>query len=167
MSTQTLIQLIETHWTKRSRGAPGAVARNAVPEIVRLPAITHSDLVLIQRAAFSEHDQFAHPATQDFAPFTPADSSQYHLEISHQDGAAKVRFFGTPYLTTSGRPASDALLMPDSWLRIIANVRLSTHDSWSYRKFVFNIVHAPSGDANALVASQPPVACLDHQISLW
>ena len=167
MPTQTLIQLVETHWTKRSRGAPGAVARNAVPQVVRFPAVTRSEAVLIHRASFSEHGQFAHPAAQDFAVFTQADSSRYHLEVTHQDDAAKVQFFGVPNLPTSGRPIDDVLLAPDTWLQIIANVRLSTDDSWIYRKFVFNIAHAPRSDANALVSSQPPVASLDHQISLW
>ncbi len=35
-----VVQHIETRWTKRSRGMPGAAARNAVPRVMPLPAFS-------------------------------------------------------------------------------------------------------------------------------
>jgi hypothetical protein len=39
-----VVQHIETRWTKRSRGMPGAAARNAVPRVMPLPAFREEAL---------------------------------------------------------------------------------------------------------------------------
>ena len=164
---QTLIQLIETQWTKQSRGAPGSVARNAVPEVIRFPETLIPHPVLFQHAVFVEHQEFAPPAASEFVCFSADDSSKYRLTICHQDAVAEISLFGTPFTQTSGRPTNVVRLEPNTWLRIVGNRRVSEDWGWTYRKFVYNIVHAPSGDANALMASKAPVACVDHEKYLW
>jgi hypothetical protein len=163
----TLIQLIETRWTKQSRGAPGAAARNAVPEVIRFAEVLPPHPVLFQHALFVEHQGFAPPAASEFVCFSADDSSKYRLTICHQNAAAEISFFGTPFTQTSGRPTDVVRLEPDTWLRIIGNQRVSEDWGWTYRKFVYNIVHAPSSDVNALVANKAPVTCIDREKHLW
>lgn len=163
----TLVQLIETRWTKLSRGAPGASRRNAVPQMIRFPAALLPHPVLFQHAIFVEQQGFAPPATSQFVGFSADDSSTYRLTICHQDAVAEISLFGTPFTQTTGRPTNVVRLEPDTWLRVVGNHRVAEDWGWTYRKFVYNIVHAPSSDVNGLVATKAPVVCIDHEKHLW
>lgn len=165
---KTLIQLIETHWTRRSRGAPEAAARNAVPELLRFPAVELAESVLLQQIAFHERDGFAPQPLPDFRVFAPNDATRHRLTVEHRGDVAELRYFGTSFTQKSPPHPTDVLrLEPGSWLRIVGNRRTAHDEFWSYEKFVFNIVHLRHKDPNALVNSQPPIVRLDRQISLW
>lgn len=61
--THTVIfaQVIDTTWGKRSRGAPLAALRNAVPERLPLPDVraVEQQTCIVHRATYSEVNQFA------------------------------------------------------------------------------------------------------------
>src|SRR5215831_12587599 len=59
-----IVQKIQTIWTKKSRGAPGAVLRNAVPVALPLPVDRVSDnSVLFEHCvSFREFDHFSSPS---------------------------------------------------------------------------------------------------------
>ncbi|MEK8034065.1 hypothetical protein AACH06_24845 [Ideonella sp. DXS29W] len=100
--------------------------------------------------------------------FAPHDTTQHRLTIEHQGEVAEVCYFGTSFTQKTPPHATDVVrLEPGSWLRIVGNRRTALDDTWAYEKFVFNFVHLRHKDPDALVGSQPPVACLDHQIELW
>lgn len=167
---RTLIQLIETHWTKDSRGAPGSVARNAVPELLRFPSVELPEPVLLQRIAYYEWADFAPPPLPEFMVFAPHDATQHRLTVEHRGDVAEVHYFGTSFTQKSPPHPTDVVqLQPGTWLRIVGNRRTATgyEGYWSYEKFVFNIVHLRHKDPNSLVNNQPPIARLDRQISLW
>ena len=55
-----LIQHIETIWTKRSRGMPGAAKRNAVPRVLVVAATDAStDAIFLHKVACKEGNGFA------------------------------------------------------------------------------------------------------------
>ena len=55
-----IVQHIETRWTKRSRGMPGAAARNAVPRVMPLPpGLDAAAGIYLHRVMADESDGFA------------------------------------------------------------------------------------------------------------
>src|SRR5690242_7855528 len=64
MDSAIVIQRIETHWSKESRGGPSAVLRNAVPESLTLPASlsTTSQQDMIEHwVSYSQWEGFDRP----------------------------------------------------------------------------------------------------------
>lgn len=67
-----IVQHIETRWTKRSRGMPGAAARNAVPRVMPLPPGMETTAgILLHRVTADEDDGFhLHQHTGTIEPGT-------------------------------------------------------------------------------------------------
>ncbi len=65
-----VVQHIETRWTKRSRGMPGAAARNAVPRVMPLPAFPEGpDGIRVHKVMADEARGFdLHQHTEIVAP---------------------------------------------------------------------------------------------------
>ncbi|MDQ1817144.1 hypothetical protein RBA41_27940 [Massilia sp. CCM 9210] len=164
---QTLIQIIETCWTGASRGAPGSVLRNAVPERVSIPDCTLSDPVLLHLVRYDESRRFAIDHGTEVVRFAQQHSEAFPLTIEHTAAGVHVAFLGYHARRRPAKPVSGVLLEPNCWVRIIGNYRVAQESGWVYRKIVFNIFHGPALRANELMASKPPVARIDHQRHLW
>ena len=65
-----VVQHIETRWTKRSRGMPGAAARNAVPRVMPLPGFPEGPpgVRLHKVTADEEHGFDLHQRTEIVEP---------------------------------------------------------------------------------------------------
>ncbi|NHZ33283.1 hypothetical protein [Massilia rubra] len=164
---QTLIQVIETSWSAASRGAPGALARNAVPERVPVPDCALDDALLLHLVAFHECQQFALARAVPVLRFAQQHQERFPLAVAVDGAGAHIDFFGYPAQRRPRKAISSVLLEPHNWVRIVGNFRVSQETAWVYHKFVFNIFHGPAYRANELMASKAPVARIDHQRHLW
>lgn len=162
----TIIQLIETQWTKRSRGQPGAAVRNSVPEVVPFPANTPVETVLFQRLVYSEPG-FVQPVLASIAPLSPEDADKWRISVLQTDLSAEISFFGIPFTETSGRPTKVIRLDCNSWFQIVGNRRVDEGWTWGYRKFVYNVFHGEASLANEIVATVNPVCRLQYEEHLW
>lgn len=164
---QTLIQVIETSWTGASRGAPGSVARSAVPERVTVPDCALDDALLLHLVVFDEGRQFAAGDARPLLRFAQQHEERFPLAVRADGAGAQVDYFGYQAQRRPRKAVSSLLLEPNNWVRIVANCRVAQETAWVYRKLVFNIVHGPAYRANELMASKAPLARIDHQQHLW
>lgn len=164
---QTLVQVIDTSWSGASRGAPGSSARNAVPERVAIPDCTLSDAVLLHLVTCSEAGRFAIGPAAPVVRFAQQHQERFPLVVMPEGAAARIDFFGYPAQRRPKKAVYSALLEPNNWVRIAANLRVAQDEAWVYHKFVFNIFHGPVYRANELMASKAPLARFDHQRHLW
>ena len=150
-----VVQWVRTCWTKRSRGAPGAVRRNALPEAFPLPQATPP---FVHEVRMSERDDFApHPTVTGGLP--PA----AEVELAEAGGILKVLLVvqDAPEWASSGlglawRPAPVAL-RPGQTLRWQVNHRFAAEEGWYYRLDTLNVCYRNS---SAQVFLGPP----DHRI---
>lgn len=165
---QTIVQIVETHWTKQSRGAAGATIRNALPEVLPIPtSVAPSGPILLHHAQFRESDNFTTPRSTGLMIFGAHDETTWRLRIEPaDDGGVDVLFYGSRFQFTSGRSTDKARLPANTWLQIVSNMREAHEDYWCYRKFVYNIVHARQPDASLLLRTTAPVRRIDRQIQL-
>jgi len=164
---QTIIQIIETQWTKKSRGAPAASARNAIPEVLPIPDSGLAHPAVLHHILFSEGTNFLAGACSGLACFSEHDSTKWRVRITPSGGELEIQFFGTPFTQTTGRATESILLEANTWLQMVANRRISEGDGWAYRKFVYNIYYGRRSDANRLLASTAPVVRLNRETQLW
>ncbi len=160
-----LIQEIEVSWTKASRGAPGSIQRNAVPECLEMlmpEGAWPSDKWLYQKAMFSEHSGFTNPFNQIDAlePFKVKFFGA--LQLSREDEGIGVtlkpfNWRGMPgYAPPSGRQFT---LRGNTYARIRYNWRIA-HDEggWAYGKTVFNLIEAAHFNPSVFTQNEPALA---------
>jgi hypothetical protein len=164
---QTFIQVIETFWTKRSRGNPGASLRNQVPEKYPFPRVVPSESVLFQRVSYSEYSSFSKARVAPVQMLSAHDSRMWRIEVEQDEASAKILFYGVPASEMGGRPINVSELLPNSWMRIVGNRRVAEENTWAYHKYVYNIFHGEVSKANDLIANKPPVHSLNHEGHLW
>lgn len=164
---QTIIQLIETQWTKKSRGAPAARLRNAIPEFLPIPDSSLANQVLFHHVVYSEHNDFLPGVHSKVSCFSESDSTTWRVCVCPSERGSEIQFFGTPFTQTSGRATDTVLLEVNTWLRIVANRRISEEYGWAYRKFVYNIICGRISEANSILASAGPISRLNYETQLW
>lgn len=164
---QIFIQIIETRWSKLSRGNPGATLRNQVPEIYRFPDSGASEKTVFQIVSYSERTSFAKADADPVLPLSAHDSKKWRIAVEPGDAFAKILFDGVPNSPSSGRPVNVSELPPHSWMRIVGNRRVAEEYSWTYRKYVYNVFHGDVFRANELVAQKPPLFSFNFEEHLW
>jgi hypothetical protein len=164
---QTIIQLIETQWTKASRGHPGADARNRVPDFFPFPQNVPRGDALFQHVVYAERTSFLEAASAPVTVFSKAHSDTWRIDIARLETGIDISFFGVPSSGTSGRPVSVSRLANNAWLRIVGNRRISEEWGWTYRKYIYNVFHGDARDANDVVTGSRPMHLLDHRGILW
>ena len=164
---QTIIQIIETQWTKKSRGAPAASSRNAIPELLPIPDFDLEPPALLHHVVYSERTNFSSAACSGPACFSEHDSAKWRVCVVPSERGLEIRFFGTPFTQTTGRATDIIHLEANTWFQNIANRRISQEDGWAYRKFVYNIFYGRGSDANLLFTSTAPIFRINHETQLW
>jgi hypothetical protein len=96
----------------------------------------------------------------------PRDADKWRVNIVDANHGVEVQWLGAPFRSTSGRPIHRVVLRPGSWVQAMFNHRTSLEGCWVYRRYVQNIFHGGAAEANALMASTPPIARLDWQVQL-
>lgn len=178
MKDIVLIQRIECHWSKASRGGPEAAQRNAVPEAVKVPVQalrkTPPGLLVEHGVDYSERRGFDAPSERiTEEPFgrlkigcvlIEPDSEGAWVVFEYDTGRAGAPFRYSP---PGGRPATRFTLGPGQWGRVRYNGRFSHEEGgWTYGKFVFNVGMFPALSADVFLHSEP-AHTVDQTALLW
>lgn len=130
------IQTIETHWTKNSRGNPGASKRNSVPELlpVRTDASCHG--IILQEILFHEyHDDFTTASYGRVRKINENQVRQAGLDFSFKNDSLEIAFWNE-----QGFKKRAGTLSIGTWGQIKTNWRtLDFEGEWWYYKRVYNI----------------------------
>ena len=169
---RAVVQQVSVTWTKRSRGAPGAVARSAVPEGFPLPddAAAPSALV-VHHVRAAERDGFIPVERVEIPDHGVAAEDLARVELAVVDGALAVarpaarwdRTLAYPRARHQLRKAAFRLT-PGTWGRLRANFRHAPEwcgDGW-YQQIVVNVAWLPDGPAPAELFTGTPAEFLDE-----
>ncbi len=168
-----IVQAIHSYWTKASRGAPGSIARNTVPECLPIPL----EKVNIQNIRVLYHQIFFREET-GFQE--PEETILVDLAIHPRYGCIQVEQTAKTVCATykynnmaGGAPNRSTLkgiARADlgNWVQIRENGRFSPAwaGDWQYRKIVVN-----AGLFNNLAAEQffnsSPIEVFSAMADLW
>jgi hypothetical protein len=168
-----IIQEIITRWTKESRGAPGAVLRNQVPEVLSIPTPSDpmtDDTWIYQKVIFDEHKKFKDPFEQ-LDLLTPFKLTKFGIaEITEQSSCIAICI---NYGAWDGAPRRDFLkkkaflLMKGDFGQIRYNWRISYDEGgWAYQKTTLNIAYAVTYEPN-LFQTQQVTLSFEDMPTLW
>ncbi|KZN65478.1 hypothetical protein [Pseudoalteromonas luteoviolacea] len=158
----TIVQHIETFWTKESRGNPGATVRNSVPDSFPVGNATEIHGVLLVEVKYSECANFKNPVVSDFRSIN--DNQQRQLGFKFEDLDSELVVSKWSY---SGHLKKVGILKPGSWLRLIENERTSLENTWAYYKHVYNIYFGEAAKVGSSLSFQKPVTSLNAENNLW
>ncbi|GGN75141.1 hypothetical protein GCM10010112_46090 [Actinoplanes lobatus] len=149
-----VVQRVLTEWTKRSRGAPGAVRRNAVPEAFPLPPA-----VVFHQVTAYEKDDFTPASTADDIIPVRSGIRLSHSPDGHLTVTSATDVWCRCVMVFPRRPERVVLdLPPGTWGRWRLNFRLWEEDSdWRYQKWVLNIADLPGPAPTGLFLATPPI----------
>jgi hypothetical protein len=172
-----VVQRVVTEWTKRSRGAPGAVRRNAVAEAFVLPPGVGGE-VLVHRVVAREQDDFVVQETSGGLALP-------ETGVLRLDGSAGVRLeMMTGQLLVTGvtdvwcqccrvfPPRADRTVLRlkiGRWGRWRVNFRLwedFNSSEWLYQKWVVNVAYLPGPPSRDLFQGTEPAEVADDMVQL-
>lgn len=163
-----LIQEIDVSWTKASRGAPGSIQRNAVPECLEMSmpkGAWPSDKWLYQKSMFSEHKNFANPFNQIDALEAFKLKSFGALEFNRENEGIGVTLKPGDWRGMPGYPPPSGrhfILHDNAYARIRYNWRIAHEEGgWAYGKTVFNLIETARFNAGIFVQNEPVIAYED------
>ena len=162
----TLIQIIKTEWTKKSRGNPGATLRNSVSNYypVSIPSVSG---ITLQQVNYFESNDFKEPHLKEEKAINDNQLRQIRLELNEESNALKVMFWGTPIRQSYGKAKTIASLPINSWLQIIGNARIPYEDTTGYNKYVYNIFYGTKEKANEIVGNSKPIKVYNEEVNLY
>jgi len=147
---RTVVQVVQTRWTKQSRGMPGARVRNAVPEALDLPeplAVGPEAQFVVHEVVFDERDAFVPRET--VRALSKLSRSVNALSVEHVDGLVILSF-------PDGRRLS---LAPGEYGRVVFNLfsdEARDHGGLRiYEKFAVNASNAASPVTTTFTSRQP------------
>ena len=174
MSSHVFVQAISTIWTKASRGAPQAAARNQQPDAFAL-ADYHLDQLLAgecyAKVLIHERDGFKPRASVEdfFSPHFRWRWPGVSIQFLNNDKAVVVRYKheswqGAP--NRSHQPVVKVELVSDKLLRVKFNSRdAGPWDEWWYHLHVFNILRTESPSVEMFLAE--PAKIITDPAELW
>ncbi|GAA3342391.1 hypothetical protein GCM10020358_37210 [Amorphoplanes nipponensis] len=172
-----VVQRVVTEWTKRSRGAPGAVRRNAVPEACPVPPADGAG-VLVHQVFARERDGFAGRETRSGHTLPASGSLPLDgvagVRLERADGRLQVTgvtgVWCQCFTVFPRRPDRTVLvLLPGRWGRWRLNFRLwedDGHGEWRYQKWVVNVAHLAGPAPAELFQASPPATVTDEMVQL-
>jgi hypothetical protein len=155
------VQWVRVYWTRRTRGAPGASRRSALPEAFPLaeaaPPFVH-EVWMSEVDGYVPHSQ----VSRGLPPVT-------EMELTEADGLLMVRPTDPkpPEWTTGGlditwRPR--IALRPRQTLRWQSNKRFAAEWGWYYRLDTLNVAYCTT---TGEVFMQPPTRRIDERSWLY
>jgi hypothetical protein len=155
------VHWVRTYWTRRSRGAPGAIRRSALPEAFPLPDAAPP---FVHEVRMSERDDFTPHST-----VTNGLPSSTEVELTEANGLLHVLLVAqhAPEWASNGldlawRPAA-VPLRPRQALRWQINHRFRAERGWYYRLDTLNVSY---GKSSAEVFLHPPTRRIDERAQL-
>ncbi|HZT41228.1 MAG TPA: hypothetical protein VFA07_03520 [Chthonomonadaceae bacterium] len=142
-----IIQQIHTLWTKKSRGGPGAVQRNAVPEVAKVPLqqVQVSEVsLLLHRLTYRESKGFSCPyeCQEENPSVRPILVGCVTIDHGEDIIVASFRYTmecgGAPY---RGGKQKTLQIGTNEWGQIVYNGRFAPEweGDWWYEKMVVNV----------------------------
>jgi hypothetical protein len=172
MQNQVFLQVVTTFWTKISRGAPNAGARNVSPDAFALSDDEVEQLLTgecFSHVVFHEREGFR--ARRSVATFPPLNGWRWGpVSVNFlNNGVAVVNYKHRPWSGAPDRSSRAALryeLSADTMLRIKNNCRESwPAGEWSYRLEVFNIVRTENPSTEMFLVE--PAKYVSDMAELW
>ena len=155
------IQAISTKWEKPARGGANAVLRNRVPEALKVPEFSASDVpvsYMIHSVSYGVRNNFAEPIESGVSVSAVAPDHLHGVTLDFANDALTVSY---QYNASHGAPGrhsrkTEALnLSLGQWGRILHNGRCSWEDYWWYEKHVYNIGLFPDPFRSAFIQTKP------------
>ena len=144
MSRIIIVQVVETWWTKRSRGGSLAVARRAVPDVAEIPYPQRQILegsAHYHHLTYQERDDFLLP--QDTVSVRPVPLRLVGVTIDAVADHVQVQYkwdcgCGAP---ERGWVRKEFSLALNEWGQVTHNGRFSDFDGgqWSYHRWSVNV----------------------------
>jgi hypothetical protein len=173
MSSNVYVQAVYTIWTKASRGAPQAAARNQQPDAFALDDYHLEQLLAGEcyaQVLIHERDGFRpRLSVEDFSPYLRWRWPGVSIQFLNNDKAVVVRYKheswqGAP--NRSHQPVVKYELLPDKLLRVKFNNRaVGAWGEWWYDLYVFNILRTESPSVDMFVAE--PAKIISDLAELW
>jgi len=160
-----LIQIIETKWTKKSRGNPKATLRNSVPNNFDLYT-TKIKGISLQKVFYFESNDFKKPYIEKPKEINENQLREIRLELIEKNNFLEIKFWGTPIRPSYIKAKSIAFLQQNSWFQIIGNARIPYEDTTGYIKYVFNIFYGEQQRANEVIYHSKPVNIYNEEVNL-
>jgi hypothetical protein len=161
----TVIQVINVEWTKKSRGAPGSVKRNSLPEeMLVMSKENHwsDNSILINKYFFSEFEHFKNPKTI-VKIFHSKDYSSPPFSVIIEAGYAKL-----VYRKKIDYHIKEVTLeiQKNQWKRVRYNYMYSDFDTgeWNYVKEVVNVAFIEHFSSNIFISVKPSEEYADIKI---
>ena len=158
-----VLQQIHTIWTKKSRGGPGAVQRNAVPEVAKIPLqqVRSSDVsLLLHRLTYHEREGFSHPHERLEENLSVKPLQIGCMTIDYGEGILIASFRYTR--ECGGAPERGWMRKTlqiglNEWGQIVFNGRFSPawEGDWWYEKTVVNMGLFDQPSNSVFTRSQP------------
>ncbi|NNJ25275.1 hypothetical protein LzC2_13450 [Planctomycetes bacterium LzC2] len=168
-----IVQHIDVGWTKASRGGPGAVARNCVPEALLLPPdrprYDGLHTTRLHQVRFGERNGFAAPLTESLEALgaeaavrlgnamISRSGSDVTLQIDWRAGVPR-RGRGNLY-HPGPDPEPELVVLPGQWARAVYNLRNTGMDCgrWWYERHTVNVANLDpaAAPANLFTRSEP------------
>ncbi|MGW2090658.1 hypothetical protein [Promicromonospora sukumoe] len=158
-ATNVVVQIIRVSWTKESRGGPGAQARNAVADGVRLP----------ETWTPGSFHQVIHAEVDGFQPRStcmPLARLDDRIQIDASEDGLRVRVHPLSLGLTYRGFHPRVQLRPGRTVRWLQNARWSSatgHGDWHYEAEAVNIAHGP---AEHEMFDGPPDKVVDERMHL-
>ncbi len=153
-----LIQQINVNWTKKSRGSPQSVRRNAVPEYLSVNSFSEDPGVQLQQIYFYESNDFKLPDISQSRFINENQQRQMGFHFIENNEKLLISVWGA-----GGNIRELTELEPNSWMRSVSNGRTVSFDNAIvYFKVVYNIFYGMEHKANELFRSKSP-AMIDNQ----
>jgi hypothetical protein len=156
-----VVQVVEIHWTKATRGAPRANERTALPRA--FPIDSSDDNCLVQHYRLDEASGFAATlVNRESLARIPRTVGVLQI-VEHPDGTFGLGISGTPGF---GQPTRSPMrnvvrLTPGGYVRIALNARhASTHGQF-YAETVFNVACGDAVRHDRFLVNAP-----DHDLDL-
>ncbi|MFO0589778.1 MAG: hypothetical protein U0441_19720 [Polyangiaceae bacterium] len=150
-----LLQHILVRWTKRSRGAPRAAQRNAVPSAVPV-SIERLDKWVIQEVSFHENTDFRRKMERQRALHDYEEEGRCLTLRTDHDGL-HVGFRWSVYVGAPRRPDRPEafLLKQGDYGRVVVNGRQAEESTHVYSLHTYNITLAEAPAEDTFTAREP------------
>lgn len=165
-----VVQELQTWWTKLSRGAPAAVARNATRVALRIPEAARVSQLgpLVHRVRFDESDSFA-PNTRDVPAGISAQRPVPCVRLIERERGVLLVNFEWEALTCGAprRPRGEPIhLKEGQCCRVVFNGRHGSERQWWYHHTVVNIAQLARPNADIFLEIAP-CTISSHLEILW
>lgn len=161
-----VVQRVLTEWTKRSRGAPGAVRRNAVAEAFPLPSARGAGDLWVHQVTAREQDDFAVRETAG------AGAAGVWVEVMGTEAVVTGLAGAWCQCCTVFPPRPERVVLrlaPGQWGRWRVNFRFwdgFEGSEWRYQKWVVNVGHLRRPPAAELFRATGPDVVADDLVQL-